>query len=79
MFTFFGNVTSVLIVYSFTNKNSFHGTLMPEKDMFRVYWKKRCSSIPVLSKSTTNALMWWDYFASPARVKPPKGWSVIKL
>lgn len=58
MFTFFGNVSSVLIVYSFTNKNSFHGTLMLEKDMFRVYWKKRCSSIPVLSKSTSNA--WFD-------------------
>lgn len=31
---------------------------MLEKDMFRVYWKKRCSSIPVLSKSTSNA--WFD-------------------
>lgn len=52
---------------------------MLEKDMFWVYWKKRCFSILVLFKSIINVLMWWDYFVFLVRVKFFKGWFVIKL
>lgn len=76
---FFGNVMLVLIVYLFINKNLFYGIFMLEKDMFWVYWKKRCFSILVLFKSIINVLMWWDYFVFLVRVKFFKGWFVIKL
>lgn len=84
MLTFLVTVTSVPLsrpVYSFTNRNLFHGTLI-------LRWKNTCSgyikkkvggSIPVLSNRPTCAMVWRDYFASPAREKPPKGWPVIKL
>lgn len=55
---FFGNVMLVLIVYLFINKNLFYGIFMLEKDMFWVYWKKRCFSILVLFKSILN--VWFD-------------------